>query len=140
MDCISIVSWGRVAQTKQGLHLPLTHLSSHAVFTPSLAVIQNPAEKGSDMIHLRHVDVSAPLLLQSYLPYIMLMTACSMQWKEIELKTFITDTKGFHLYDWIVVYALVTINITCLLKSELESWILDFKAETFARCCFSIPW
>ena len=79
VDCISIVSWGRMAQTKQGSHLPLTHLSSHAVFTPSLAVIQNPAEKGADLIHLRHVDVSAPLLLQSYLPYIMLMTACSMQ-------------------------------------------------------------
>lgn len=62
----------RVTQTKQCLHLPLAHLSLHAVLTPSPVVIQNPADKFTSVIHLLHVDVSAPLLLQSSLPYIML--------------------------------------------------------------------
>lgn len=48
-----------MAQTKQGLHLPLAHLSPQAVFTPSPAMIQNHGEKCTGVIHLLHMDVSS---------------------------------------------------------------------------------
>ena len=115
-----------MARTKQGLILPLDHLSPHAVI----------------ILHLQRSKILQKNALVWFVSFVRVSQShccCNHPFLTSFLKHDDRKQGRGHLSQGLkgstsglnaTIYALVTINITCLLTSELRFSTSDFKSET----------